>query len=86
VTDCGAENFKQIIAIRPCSLNLTSNWALCAHRRGIIAKHPLTEANGWSRLFANDKRNLALLADALKVPQQVNSPNSPRPDATLTDR
>jgi hypothetical protein len=32
------------------------------------------------------KGNLALLVDALKVPQLVNSPNSPRPDATLTDR
>ena len=36
--------------------------------------------------FASDKGNLALLADALKVPQQVNGPNSPRPDVTLTDR
>jgi hypothetical protein len=29
--------------------------------------------------FASDKGNLALLADALKVPQQVNSPDVPRP-------
>jgi hypothetical protein len=29
--------------------------------------------------FANDKGNLALLADALSVPQLVNSADVPRP-------